>query len=114
MSLCCAEYNRVILGQLPLLTVYVFPCKVEINFLLTFETAPFICKHTVHDCIATLKVESRNKKQAYRHKYNNIKISAEHKVYLMVLYLHMFLHANNYADDLTGDRPTNKSVGKGP
>jgi hypothetical protein len=36
------------LGQFPLLTVYVCArVRWEINFLLTFETAPFFCEHTV-------------------------------------------------------------------
>jgi hypothetical protein len=37
------------LGQLPLLTMYVVPVlRREINFLLTFEIAPFFCVYPVY------------------------------------------------------------------
>jgi len=44
------------LGQLPLRTVYVLCARVrwEINFLLTFETAPFFCVHPVYVAVLNL------------------------------------------------------------
>ena len=43
------------LGQFPLLTVYVVPrVRREINFMLTFETAPFFCVYPVF--LRSLKV----------------------------------------------------------
>jgi hypothetical protein len=42
------------LGQFPLLTVYVVPCRLRSAFLSTFETAPFFCVCPV--CLETRNV----------------------------------------------------------
>ena len=44
------------LGQLPLLWVKLCPCKVRNKFLLTFETAPFVCVYPAYYSLPNIHI----------------------------------------------------------